>query len=113
MQKMSVLMFSALIFLLACTRNTFDDSKPLYAPIMLDIKSKTYSGCVKVFDQEEVKAHIKKSRTDKKVIAETKQFLEIESSPTAREKYFHSMKDCETYLEDLQYQGWKNHSNSY
>ncbi len=107
----SGLLVHALLF--GCTRNAFDDSKPLYAPIMLDDQTKTYAGCVKVYDQAETQSHIKKLRAEKKVIAETTQYLEIRSSPNEREKYFHNLKECETYLEDLQYKGWKNHSNAY
>jgi len=98
---------------MACTRNAFDDSKPLFAPIMLDDQTKTYAGCVKVYDQSEAQSHIQQARDQKKVVAETTDYLEIRNAPSQREKYFHSLKACEIYLEDLQYQGWKNHSQSY
>jgi len=115
MRSMQTTIFtlSVLAFAIGCTRNAFDESKTLYAPIMLDTKSKTYAGCVKIFDQAEAQTHIQKSRSKKIVVSEDLKSLEIRSSETAVERYFHSQKDCDTYIEDLQYRGWKNHSHSY
>jgi hypothetical protein len=97
------------LFVGACTSRVFDENQKLFAPVMLEPQMKMFAACVEVFDPIQARQQISEARKNKKISFESKTSIEFQREPTQLQRYFLSMHDCNEYLIDLEYQGWKKH----